>query len=825
MRPVVVPDHAGFPPPHRAPLVLFLALLLCAPFLSARAASGDDLLIADLLLNGQPRGEFFFLMRPEGELLLPLEDFQSLGLFLPAPPQTIDIAREAHVSLNAVPGLRADFDERTLTVILNADPAFLPAVSLNLGPSDRRGVLYPDDNSFFLNYALDYSADGESLDFQRLLLSNEFGLRLGGSLLLGDTIYTRTPNETRFVRLNTALIHDDRPSMRRFTAGDFFASTGDLGAPLHLGGISVAKVYRIDPYFIRYPLFDFSGVVALPSEMELLVDGVRVRRERLDPGAFDLRNFQSIGGARSVEIVITDPFGREERFIAPFYFTDQVLRAGLHEYSYNIGWQRRDFGRESNRYGNLAFAGFHRYGLDDSVNIGGRAEGSAELVNVGAESAFRLNRFGLLRIETAASRHSGGSGWAQLTSYDYTSRTWRGRLAAQSFSRDYRTLADLDALRLRRLNLRAGIGYLDPRFGSFSADYLHSTFYTAQDRSTLTLNWSRRIWPRSYLSVTARRIRENRTDHEASISFSRYLGAGVSASAAYRRERDADVQVLEARQNAPTGLGTGWNVRGERRQRNDDDLYRLQGSVQHNAPLATLRGDYILDDPNGIDRRHLRLSAAGALVHLGGATALTRPVRDSFALVRVGEQKGVGVLTHGQTMARTDSRGLAVIPNLTSYYENQVAIDDRDLPLDYLAPRVRFHLSPPLRSGSCLSFLLTRYQAFSGTLHREGKDGPQPLSHADVVLRTDGGTLRFWTGGEGEFYFDNEQLTGEDGQRQGCADFRLPAGGILQEGTYEVTVRQGLNRFRSEIVLPASAEAFIDLGSVVLPFSSPDGGL
>ena len=87
----------------------------------------------------------------------------------------------------------------------------------------------------------------------------------------------------------------------------------------------------------------------------MFLDGQRVRSESLRPGEFELRDILGYGGARNVQVVLRDSFGRVQQLNYSFYFSDQPSRAGLHEYSYNLGAFRRGFGIESNHYGPGAF--------------------------------------------------------------------------------------------------------------------------------------------------------------------------------------------------------------------------------------------------------------------------------------------------------------------------------------------------------------------------------------------------------------------------------------------------------------------------------------
>jgi outer membrane usher protein FimD/PapC/outer membrane protein OmpA-like peptidoglycan-associated protein len=781
------------------------------------AWAGEQIVVA-ITVNNQLKGDFFVISRTDGNFLLKKADVESFG-FHNIDAQEINVSGEVYLSLKSLKKLNYFFDDTTLTLDLTVDADFFPKTTLDLAPQRRPGVIYPRDNSLFLNYGIDYSAGGDDdFLFEGLRLSNELGARFHDLLLLTDSVYTETPDDSQFVRLNSSVTWDDRQTLRRVIGGDFFAFSGDLGSRVQMGGLSVSKLYRIDPYFIRYPLFDFSGMASLPSDVDLYVDGVRVRSESFAPGEFELLNFQSLGGAQTIEVVIRDAFGREQRIVSPFFFTDTMLRQGLHEYSYNLGLQRRDFGQESNNYSDLAFSAFHRYGLSDNLNLGLRSEAAADLANLGFETIMKTGGIGLLRLEVSGSSAGDDSGAAGFLGYEYYNRRFRGRLALQGFSEGYRTLGDSTEITTRRkLRALAGIGYTTPQFGSFSIDYARNESYNTTDRETLTFSWSRRLWKRAYVNATYRQIRETSTSHETGVNLTWYLGRDHSFSAALRREGSDNIQTVEARKNIPSGAGSGWNVRAERAERGGSRTDQLNVAAQHNARHAILRGDVSAGRSETISSEDLRLSLSGALVQVGDTFALTRPVTDSFALVSVGDIEGVGVYVNGQTSGHTNSKGKVVIPDLSSYYDNQVSIEDKDIPIDYLMPRVRLNVSPPLRSGSCLNFPLRKYQAFTGFLHVDGQEGVTPLAYAELDLTTATGPVKFWTGGDGEFYLDSQEVEFDLAAHQGCEALTDDTTAFLPAGTYPLTVKLENETFQSELTIPASDETFAELGTLTLP--------
>lgn len=795
---------------------IFSLLVIIAGLMISTPCHAQDPIIVAVTLNQQKQNDLFVYPGKNGDFLVRVTDLQAMG-FQKLSGERVPIDGDIYTSLKSMQGVQYTFDEKTLTLAISADPRLLPGKVIDLGPTRKPGVIYPQDNSFFLNYGLDYATGGEdSFSFEAFNLSNEMGLRFKDTLFLTDSLYSKTPDNSHFVRLNSRLIYDWRDSLRRFTAGDFSASSGSLGSNVQMGGLSLSKVYGINPYFIQYPLFDFTGLLPLPAQIDLYLDGAKVHSERLSPGEFELANFQSFGGAQTVEVVIRDSLGREQRIVSPFYFTDRILRRGLQEYSYNLGMLRRGFGRQSNSYHDLAFSGFHRFGITDTFNLGLRTEADNDLLNFGVESAFKTGSFGVMQLQAAfsGSRYHGGGGG--LLSYDFQSRNFRASLAIQGFSAGYRTLGNSkdDSSYRPRLNIRAGVGYITRSFGSFGLDYYRIGSYNQTARETLTLSWARRLLPRTYLSTNLRQIRQGGTAFEGTANLSWYFGKDRSLSAGYRHEGGINYQTLEARQNVPFGEGTGWDVQGERSTQAGSQTYALDSSVQRNASHAVFRGDFRLIDGDTQNTSALHLSLSGALVHIGDTYALTRPVKDSFALVSVGKAQGVRIYINNQTVARTNSQGLAVVPDLTSFFDNQISIEDKDIPIDFLMPRVRLYVSPPLRSGSCLNFPLRRYQAFTGRLLQQQPE-QQPLANVELILSTPDGPVDFWTGNDGEFYFDSQMATLDENNFKGCEALKNGLGRFLPAGTYPVTVKSKNETYQVQLTFPESSGETIDLGTLI----------
>ena len=808
-------------PAFRISCKAFFLLYLLLQVLLPPSVHADEQIIVTVLLNSQPRGDIFAVLRVDGDFLVKDAALQDMGLKQVKGTQ-VEFNAEPYLSLRSVEGLSYLFNDKSLTIEIEADPTLLPTNTLDLSPVRNSGVLYPKDNSLFLNYGLSYHTRGDSFAFSDLNLASELGVRIKDTLFLTNSLFTELPDQSRFVRLNTSFIRDDRQTMRRIIGGDFPASSGELGSQLNMGGVSLSKVYRIDPYLIRSPLFNFSGLLTRPSEVDVYVNGLRVRTERFSPGEFELRNLQAISGGQNIEIVVRDPFGREQRYFSPFYFSDNILREGLHEYSYNIGALRENFGLASNDYAHLVFSAFHRYGVSDSFNAGVQAEGGKGLVNAGVQSSVKLSTYGLLRAEAAASFRQNDTGYAGRVGYEYQSSTLQGSLSIQTFSDGYRTLADTtDTIQRRKFNLFAGFGYTLPFLGSLAVQYLKMDLFNGTGNSDLNLSWTRQLWKQVFFNASYRHILEPQTGNEASVAITWSFAPGYSALASLQGIKEADAQVISVRKDPPVGEGTGWSVRAERTRNNASEGFTFNPTLQYNAQRGILRGDYTMTESSGTSNQDLLLSLSGSLLHLGNTFAFARPVSDSFAVVKVGDVEGIRIHANGQTLGRSDSQGKVVVPELTSFYENQLTMEDKDVPVDYLMQKVRLLVSPPFRSGSCLTFPLQKYLSFTGNISLASGEKSEPLSNAELTLTAPDGKVTFWTGDKGEFYFDNGQAEMDVRSVQGCANLSEAATSFLSPGVYPITVHRENQIFTAQLTIPKVEGPEVELGAVVIPAPLP----
>jgi outer membrane usher protein len=581
--------------------------------------------------------------------------------------------------------------------------------------------------------------------------------------------------------------------MKRFVIGDFYAYSGNLGSGALMGGFSLSRNFSTAPFFIKYPGMDISGMLYTPSDVEIYTNDMLLKRARLSPGEFEFMSLPNVHGAGELDIVIKDAFGREEKITSPYYVSTALLKPGLHDYSYNVGFRRKDFGRESFKYSDPAFLGYHRIGFSRIFTGGLRAEADKNMINAGPTATLLLGNLGEIDSSFALSRAQGRTGYGFFSNYSYAGRHFNWRFFAKGYSRDYANLAFSSSDNKPRFEGSASAGFGHKMFGSLSIAYSVSDLYCGTDIKKASMFYSRRLLKNVSFNIEASRTDAEDRIYEVFAGLTFILGKATSASMDYRVREDYSRASATLQENPPLGTGFGYRVSIDR---TDDDRDANQESVETGGNgFLQYRG------PQGIYSAEYRrvwgedsytVGASGGVAFINSSAYFTRPITDGFALVKVDDLNNVRVRFNNQEAGTTNKNGEVIIPGLISYYPNSISFDDTDCPVNYLIPEIEKLVSVPFRGGGVVLFDLQKLQAFTGRLSVIEKGVKTSAEYWGLKIQTDVRTIEAVVGKRGEFYLEN-----------------IPA------GTYAARLFENGRACDFSMTIPASKDAMVDMGEVI----------
>lgn len=637
-----------------------------------------------MIVNEVDKGEVMVLVRGT-DVLMGAADLEQAGVRGAQGGRREVHDGQAWVSLASLaPTVTYRLDENRLALLLRAAPELLGTTTvLDLQPGAPPGLTFRSDPAAFLNYG------ASTVNLDRFTAAAELGVSMGGGLFL----ITVTRNENGdVVRGLTSLTIDDRERLLRWIVGDYSANAGGLGGSVILGGLSFAREFSINPYLVTFPTVGLAGTVSTPSTADIFVNGHLVRSEALAPGSFELRNLPVYAGAGTARVIVRDAFGREQELVSPYYFTIAILAHGVHEFSYNLGFRRDDVAADSGDYHRLSFLARHRYGVTDRLTVGGRLEADPNLVSGGGSLTARLP-LGEIELAAAGSQKDDRSGGAASLGYSHVGRplSLGGVLRAQS---DHYATLSLPARADRAtLEAQAFVGVqLGPR-ANVTAQYSYADFRDRGVEERVALLASIRLTDRAnlFLSGAHSRSRLFGETNEGFAGVSYFLGAATTASASWEQHGRQGLGTVEVQKSLPVGTGFGYRVRGVA----NEDVQQGLANVQYQGPWGRYEADY--ENTNGHDV--VSASVAGGIMAIGGSVSATRPIYDSFGLIRVPGLADVRGYVNNQEIGVTDPRGDLPVPNLLAYYGNRIAIADTDVPLTHSVAATERTVSPGLRGG------------------------------------------------------------------------------------------------------------------------------
>jgi|GEM_PF-277990 len=784
-------------------------------------------IIVNVIVNTVPKGDFFVELDNERNLFIRVEDVKTLMLQYVENRIVIIRGDEQYVPMNALLDVSYTFDEKELTVAIigKTTESNKTAADLFSLQEAAKNIYFPRETSAFLNYGLNYSQT--SIDgFQSFSVTNKLGVRTGDVFFTTDSLYTKTENSDNFVRLQSSATYERRGDLQWFVLGDQYANSGDMGSTVNIGGIGFSKVYRLDPYFITQPVMDLKGSVIFPTQAEIYLDGVLIGKEAIAPGSFDLKNLYSYTGSHNVEVLLKDPFGNVQKISYLAYFSSQMLRKGLHEYSYNVGFLRENYGVESDQYGKAAFSAFHRYGVTNNFNVGARAEGSDGTYNGGISTSFAIPRIGAFTLSLAGSSSVGNDvGSAVSLQHSFQLGSFNTNILLRSYSRDYATIgSSLSTEDRTQLEMNLGMGLLLNPLGSISINYAENATFKGINTRVISANYSRTLYKSINLFVTASATHTTDTVYSFFAGLNFALGKGVRGSVqASAGSGDVNTETLQVQKDMPVGEGLGYRASIVRSETSADTVTSFNPYVQYNARYGIYSLDARIQDSGiGVTSESYNLSAAGSLVYAGGFYGLSRPVSDSFGMVLLNKEvPGAAVLNNGQEIGKTGSFGTAVVPTLSSYGQNKITLDTKNIPIDYSISDVNKLISPSLWSGSCVYFDAQQVRALTGKLFVQKEDKKMPLEFVEISMNVGKKSLTYPTGKGGEFYVDNslpaEKSNESAADSMSCHAIaeRIKSGGnTILPGTYKATVGYENGKCEFSITFPETKDEITDIGEI-----------
>jgi outer membrane usher protein len=689
------------------------------------------MLLVSISINGQPQPDTYLVARRGDGFLVRLDDLAAWRIRPPS-VDPVQLDGERFVPLAAIGGVTAAFDELQQALKLIAPPAAFLANRV----SAAQAVPQPTDSAFaaFFNYnlSIEYADKARVGAFVEAGMSDDWGV-VSSSMLLGNgTVYGRA------TRLDSYYMRDDPVGLTRLVIGDSVTDARDWSRQVRFGGVRIGTEFALQPSLLTFPTPSLAGSAAVPSNVELLVNGTQRFQADVDQGPFSINQVPLVTGAGEVTLVIRDPLGIERRVKSSYYVSSRLLRAGLSAWSVEAGAERRDYGLRSFRYADPFVAGTYRRGLTDWVTIEGRAEASGDTQMAGGGITMVMVPLGEFSLAAAGSSAQEGQGLLYRASFARNAPNWNIALSYQRASRDYREIGvDRESERIIE-QLQAAGGLTFGRMGTAGLSYTSLTYADGQRAQVLLGNYSLSVRDRAFVSIYAIHSRFSETGRDTSLGFNLTVPFGPRSSAYLQAGTDGTR--AEVRSTPP--VSGGWGYRLANSTGNNG---RQQAEAQWRGDVGEMTAQ--IDHAGG--QAGMRFTGRGGVLIADGAIFPTRQMESGFAVVRVPDQPDVRVYQENRLVGRTNARGTAIIPDLRPYEVNRLSISAADIPIDIRMPEDQLLVVPRYRGAVSAHFVAIRERP--GTIIVTMPDGKPAEAGSSVSA----GTETSFVGNEGEVFLQN----------------------------------------------------------------------
>jgi outer membrane usher protein FimD/PapC len=425
-----------------------------------------------------------------------------------------------------------------------------------------------------------------------------------------------------------------------------------------------------------------TGIANSPAQVEVRQNGALIHSTVVPAGPFALTDVRRLNSRSDVEVTVKETSGEERRFTVPA----AMLGLGLPAPGYSVAAGRvRQIGDSDGTEPWVVSAGWSG-AVHPQVNLGGGVLVADAYRSAGMNLGWLPWQDSQLQFsaQAAQANHQGRERGVQtdLSWSQRFSENWSVSTASSWRSQGYRDLEDSTFVGNSRDQQRSRYrdqqsltaSWAHPQLGAFSAGVSRTASYNGESSSRALASWGT-SFGRVSVSASAEWQVGGRQQNDDSL----YLNISVPLGENRR------VRTWARRTGSEHRLGAGLSE-----QLNDQLSYRV--GVEHDSRdrevessigvsalpwYSQLDFNYTRSDD---DRASYQGGARGGVVlHGDGVTFSPYPVRDTFAVMSVGEMAGIKVSTPSGPVW-TDWQGQAVVPQVSAYGRSPVEVQTRSLP-------------------------------------------------------------------------------------------------------------------------------------------------
>lgn len=544
---------------------------------------------------------------------------------------------------------------------------------------------------------------------------------------------------TTHTRLMTTWQHDFPQWLTSVAVGDNITTGVSWSRQVRFAGLHLARNFQLDPQLNTAPRAQFSDSVALPSTVDLYIDGLQQSRQQVKPGSYILDTLPTFSGSGQAQVVITDINGQRREVTLDLYGAPDMLAQGVSSSSLDVGWLRKNYAERSNDYAAspLLDAGW-RYGMSNNLTVSAHTEQHHDAHNIGVAGDWLISpRAGIISGHAAASRSPQGEGNKWGIGYQWNAQGLGFSANTSRSDRDWADLARVSgSLPIRR------------------SDNLWVS-QTVSGWGTLGAGWVRQDSAR-YLNASWSKSFHNRIS--ATLGYTHALSSG-----------DKTVQLMLSiplgNRDALSLQAGNQSSRWDYRHQPDNQLGGWSWQVSQNTGSTSRQehadigylGQYG-EWHAGVDRDQSSasryLSGEGSMMLLENHAYALRYNRQGIALVSTNGIRDVPIAVENRRAGKTDENGYLLLTDLPRYHNARISLDPLNLPPEVVTPFTEILAQPGMTTAVKVDFQVHRARLVTAQLRDRQR---QPIAVGSSVSYTGGESI---VGRDGFIWLESPPMPG-----------------------------------------------------------------
>jgi outer membrane usher protein len=601
-----------------------------------------------------------------------------------------------------------------------------------------------------------------------------------------DMIYTYA--ERNIVSLKSNLLAGDSS-----TPSDVFDS-------IPFRGVQLATDDDMLPDSLKGYAPVVKGIARTSAQIVIRQNGYVIYQSYVSPGAFEITDMYPTGGSGDLFVTIKEADGSEQHFRVPYASVPVLQREGHLKYSLT-GGQYRSYNSDVDKA--YLVQGTAIYGLAHGITLYSGIQHADHYQSAAFGSGINMGRIGAISVDVTEAysqpnliASTRGRSWRIRYSKDFIETGTNFTIAGYRYSTDgyydmqevLESYGDENALSDRRRNRKelTVSQSLGDTLGSITGSLIKEDYWDSSKASTsYSLGYNNSFkgisWGIDY--SYSKNVNdgsedgENTYDNDKQIAFHMSVPLDKFLSntwANYNFNASKNSNTTHSLGLSGTALDGGnlsWNV--QQGYGTDNAGYSGSMDADYRGSKGEVMGGYSYDPDTS--RVHYGLSG-GAVIHSGGVT-LSQPLGETVALVEARGAKDVQVVN--QVGIHTDSRGYAIVSNVSPYRKNDISLDTSTLP-DDAELKLSSNTVVPTRGA----IVKAKYDTSGGirALMTLTRDNGKPVPFGAMVTLSGASSKQsFIVGDAGVVYLSglnpHELLVvqwGQDDEKSCTADFRLP---------------------------------------------------